>query len=403
MRKIREVLRLKFEHKLSHRAISTTVGISKGSVAQYLKRAKEAEMSWERARGLDDAEVERRLFKDIGRNEPRKRAPIDFNWVHSELRKTGVTLQLLWLEYREEMATLSSRLTAYQYSQFCDLYAIFRKKVDVSMRQVHRAGEKMFIDYSGKKPEIYDRDTGECVAVELFVAVLGASNYTFAEATRTQRSADFCASTIRAFEYFDGVPQIVVPDQLRSAVKGPDRYDPEINPTYADLAEHYGTAIIPARPRRPKDKAKVENAVLVVQRWILACLRTRKFFSLDELNVAIAELLGKLNARPFKKLTDEYDSITVPDYLESRFSRDGGATSTTRLIRIFGAAALAVFVTIYVSAQIDATGKAFTAFLGWNHYTGALVGFGIVVVYTLFGGFVAVSWSDLFQGSLKLW
>ena len=184
------------------------------------------------------------------------------------------------------------------------------------MRQVHRTGEKMFIDYSGKKPVFHDRETGECVVVELFVAVLGASNYTFAEATRTQQLADFSASTIRSFEYFDGVPQIVVPDQLRSAVKGPDRYDPEINPTYAELAEHYDTAIIPARPRRPKDKAKVENAVLIVQRWIMACLRNRKFFSMDELNVAISELLEKLNARPFKKLDgcrrSAYETIDRP-------------------------------------------------------------------------------------------
>ena len=214
-----------------------------------------------------------------------------------------MTLQQLWLEYREAaVRTPPTGGTPYGYSQFCDLYAEFRAKADLSMRQVHRAGEKVFLDYSGKKPRIWSSDTGEAIDVELFVAVLGASNYTFAEATRTQRLEDFCASTVRMLEFFGGVPQIAVPDQLRSAVSGPDRYDPEINPTYAELSQHYDLAIVPARPAKPRDKAKVEAAVLVVQRWILACLRNRTFFSLDELNAAIAELVEKLNARPFKKL-----------------------------------------------------------------------------------------------------
>lgn len=170
------------------------------------------------------------------------------------------------------------------------------------MRQVHRAGEKVFVDYSGTKMSYFDRELDERVEVELFVAVLGASNYTYAEATRSQKVGDFCASTARAFEYFGGVPEIVVPDQLRSAVKGPDRLDPELNPTYAELGRHYGVAIIPARPRKPRDKAKVENAVLVVQRWIVACLRNSIFTSLDQLNIAIGQLLERLNERPFKKL-----------------------------------------------------------------------------------------------------
>ena len=220
------------------------------------------------------------------------------------------------MEYRDAVVALQPQATAYQYSQFCDLYAAFRSRVDLSMRQVHRAGEKVFIDYSGKKPIIYDAETGEVIEVELFVAALGASNYTYAEATRTQKLLDFTASTIRTFEYFRCVPKIVVPDQLRSAVSGPDRYDPDINPTYAELAQHYGTVIIPARARKPKDKAKVENAVLVAQRWIMACIRNRKFFSLDELNQEIAELLEKLNDRPFQKLDgcrrSAFESIDRP-------------------------------------------------------------------------------------------
>ena len=303
MRKVREILRLRFERGLSQRQISASTGVSKGAIGEYMRRAAAAGVTWEVARALDDSEVEARLFRYPGRNEPPRRVPIDLPWVHRELRRTGMTLQQLWIEYRGGAAAgLPSGGTPYGYSQFCDLYADFRQRADLSMRQVHRAGEKIFIDYSGKRPRIWSAETGEAIEVELFVAVLGASNYTFAEATRTQRLEDFCASTVRALEFFGGVPKVAVPDQLRSAVSGPDRYDPEINPTYAELAQHYDLAIVPARPGKPRDKAKVEGAVLVAQRWILACLRNRTFFTLDDLNIAIAELVEKLNERPFKKL-----------------------------------------------------------------------------------------------------
>jgi transposase len=302
MRRIREVLRLRHECGLQQRLISASVGISKGSVSDYLARAEAVGLTWAQAAVLDEDEVERRLFTQVGRNGPPARVAIDFEWVHRELRRTGVTLQLLWVEYRDAAARTRHGSRAYQYSQFCDLYADFRSKVEISMRQVHRAGEKAFLDYSGKKPAIVDGATGEVHDVELFVMVLGASNYTYAEATRTQQTADFVGSTVRALEYFGCTPQILVPDQLRSAVTGPDRYDPEINATYAEMARHYGVAIVPARPRRPKDKAKVEAGVLLAQRWILACLRNRRFFNLEELNDAIAELLERLNARPFQKL-----------------------------------------------------------------------------------------------------
>jgi transposase len=301
MRKIREVLRLKFECGRGHRAIAASCAISKGSVSDYLARARDAGLTWDEAKDLSDSEVERRLFRALGWNEPSERAAIDYAWIHRELPRTGVTLQLLWLEYQEAVAK-SGAGRPYQYSQFCDLYAGFRGRLAPSMRQVHRAGEKSFVDYSGKKPSIVDPQTGEVIEVELFVMVLGASNYTFAEVTRTQRIGDFVASHVRAFDYFGCVPEIVVPDQLRSAVSGPHRYDPEINRTYLEMAQHYGIAIIPARPRKPKDKAKVEAGVLLAQRWILACLRNRTFFSLGELNEAIAELLQRLNTRPFQKL-----------------------------------------------------------------------------------------------------
>ena len=302
MRKVREVLRLRFELGCSQRQIQASTGLSKGSVCDYLKRATAAGLAWDAASSLTDAEVEGRLFRAVGRGEPSDRAPIDFSWVHTELRKAGVTLALLCTEYQEAAVVRADGTRPYQYSQFCDLYTAWQSRLAYSMRQVHRAGEKMFVDYSGKRPRIVDRETGEVVEVELFVAVLGASNYTYAEATRSQQKADFVASTIRALEYVEGVPEIVVPDQLRSAVSGPDRYDPDLNPTYLELAQHYGFAVIPARPRKPRDKAKVEGAVLIAQRWILACLRHRTFFSLDELNEAIGELLERLNTRPFQKL-----------------------------------------------------------------------------------------------------
>lgn len=302
MRKIREVLRLKYECGLTERPIATAVGIAHSTASNYLTRAKTAGVTWEVAQELSDAELEGRLFQRVGQNEPVARAPVDFNWVHMELRRPGVTRQLLWTEYVEGVAKGASGWRPYQYSQFCELYEAHRVKLQPSMRQVHRAGEKGFIDYSGKKPRIIDRTTGEVTEVELFVTVLGASNYTYAEATLTQRLGDFVGSTVRGLEYFGAVPDMLVPDQLRSAVSGPHRYEPEINATYAEMAQHYRTAIVPARPRKPKDKPKVEGGVLIAQRWILACLRNRQFFSLEELNAAIRELLEKLNTRPFQKL-----------------------------------------------------------------------------------------------------
>ena len=302
MRKVREILRLKHERKLSDRQIALAIGIARSTVGEYLARAEADGLTWAIAETLGDAEVEARLFRQLGQNEPTTRAPIDFNWVHMELRRAGVTRQLLWTEYQEAVASGPSGWRPYQYSQFCDLYEEHRAKLQPSMRQVHRAGEKAFLDYSGKRPRIVDAATGEVTEVELFVMVLGASNYTYAEATRTQTLADFVGSTVRGLEYCGAVPEMLVPDQLRSAVKTPHRYEPEINETFAEMARHYTTAVVPARLRKPKDKAKVEGGVLVAQRWILASLRNRRFFNLEELNAAIRELLEKLNLKPFQKL-----------------------------------------------------------------------------------------------------
>jgi len=230
MRKIREVLRLKFERGLGHRAIAASCAIGKGSVSEYLTRASEAELTWEAAKELSDAEVERRLFRQVGRNEPSARAPIDFVWVHRELRRNGVTLQCLWLEYQEALAKAAGVARPYQYSQFCDLYAGFRDKLSPSMRQTHRAGEKAFVDYSGKKPEIVNRHTGEITEVELFVMVLGASNYTYVEATMTQRLGDFVDTKCRAVEPLveHDIAAAIVPQQFHVGTSTIVKYDDSV-------------------------------------------------------------------------------------------------------------------------------------------------------------------------------
>jgi transposase len=243
----------------------------------------------------DDPALEALLFPapDYGR----QRLAPDLLHVHQELRKAGVTLHLLWEEYRQAHGD-----DVYGYSRFCEIYRRWERKLKPSMRQVHRAGEKTFVDFSGKRPHIVDPKTGEVITVELFVAVLGASGYTYAEATFTQRLQDWMAAHIRMQEHFGGSSELWVPDQLRSAVTRPCRYEPGVNRSYQELAAHYGAVVLPARPATPRDKAKVESTVQVVQRWILARLRNQTFFTLTDLNAAIHVLLEELNDRRLKKL-----------------------------------------------------------------------------------------------------
>lgn len=301
MRQIKEVLRLRYQAKLAQRQIAFAVGLGKSSVADYLGRAKRAALDWAAIEAMSEQELEQKLFQQLGRNEPASRAPVDLAWVRREMYRNGVTLQLLWSEYAEAATARDATILPYQYSQFCDAYAQYRRTLKPTMRQEHRAGERLFVDFSGVRPRIVDPLTGEVTSVELYVAVLGASNYTYVEATRTQQLADFVSATTRALEYFGAVPEIIMPDQLRSAVSRPCLYEPEINATFSEMGQHYGCAIVPARPKKPRDKAKVEVGVQIAQRWILACLRNRMFFSLDELNIAIAELLERLNTRPLSK------------------------------------------------------------------------------------------------------
>jgi transposase len=295
MSKTKEILRMRWALRLSVREVSRATGASTGVVSKIVNRAERAALTWTAVDALEEAELERRLYGGPKYTRTSRAEP-DPSFIHRELRRPGVTLELLHLEY------LGVHPDGFRYTAFCDRYRQWHARQGIVMRQVHRAGEKGFVDYSGKTPHFTDPRTGEVVEVELFVAVLGASNYTYAEATLTQRIPDFVGSHTRAFAYFGGVPKMTVPDQLRSAVGVPCRYEPTINRTYAELGRHYGTAIVPARPGKPRDKAKVEVGVQVAQRWILARLRNETFFALETLNDRIAELLEDLNARPMKRL-----------------------------------------------------------------------------------------------------
>ncbi len=296
MRKIKDVLRLKFETDLSIRRIARSCNVSRPTVTEYLTRFAEADLVWPAAAELDDAALERKLYPPVATLPLLDGTIPDWSQVHRELRRKGVTLALLWHEYK------AAHPEGFQYSWFCKQYRAWAGKLDVVMRQEHRAGEKLFVDYAGQAVEVVDRRTGEIRQAQIFVAVLGASNYTYAEATWTQQLPDWIGSHVRAFEFLGGTSEVVVPDNLRSGVSKVHRYEPDLNPTYQDLGTYYNVAVLPARARRPRDKAKAEAGVLLVERWILAALRNRTFFSLQELNREIARLLIRLNQRPFKKL-----------------------------------------------------------------------------------------------------
>ena len=296
MRKIREVLRLKYANQASERAIAKSCSVARSTVADYLRRVSAAGLSWPLPPDLDDESLEQLLFPCAPPVPAGERPLPDWDYVHKELRRKGVTRFLLWQEHK------SSHPAGLGYTQFCDRYLQWRGRQDPVMRQVHKAGEKQFVDYAGQTVPVTDRHTGEVRFAEVFVAVLGASSYTYCEATWSQGLPDWIASHIRAFEFFGGVPEVLVPDNLKSGVTSAHLYEPDLNPTYQDMAVHYGVAVVPARVRRPQDKAKAESGVQVAERWILARLRNRTFFSLAGLNQAIGELLIKLNTRPFQKL-----------------------------------------------------------------------------------------------------
>lgn len=289
MRKIREILRLHFL-ALGKRAIARSVGCARPTVTDYVERAQKAGLTtWEQVQALDTVELERRLFPPDRRGVQDRALP-DWKAIHEELKRPGVTRELLWLEYKAEHPE------GYERSQFKALYAAWKKKLSPVMRQEHRAGEKMFVDYCDGL-FLTSALTGEQTRTQLFVAALGASSYTFAEASISQQLPDWLESHVHAYEFFGGVSALTIPDNLKSGVRKPGRYEAEINPSYQELAVHYGTCVIPARVRKPRDKAKVEAAVLVAQRWILARLRNRIFYSIEDMNAAIRPLLAQMNER----------------------------------------------------------------------------------------------------------
>jgi len=290
MRSTREILRQKWVLGMTHRDVAASLDIGIGTVTGILQRAEAAGLEWAGIEALSDDALEARICGPRIEAMVAKAMP-DPVYLHTELHRTGVTLMLLHQEYLEEHPD------GYRYSQYCEHYRRWKSRQKLSMRQVHRGGEKLFVDYSGKQPHIIDPGTGEVIWCELYVAAMGASNFTYAESTLTQRTPDFLKSHIGAFEYMGGVPGALVPDQLKTGVTDSNRYEPGIQRTYDEFSLHYGTCVIPARPARPRDKAKVEGAVLIAQRWILARLRNETFFSLAALNARIRELLDELNGR----------------------------------------------------------------------------------------------------------
>jgi transposase len=303
MRKIKEVLRLHYEKGLSAREIARSLDIGRGTIRNYLARVQRAGLSWPLSPEIDEATLEHRLFCPFHPVVPEERLMPPMEYLHQELKRKGVTLQLLWHEYKERSPE------GYQYSQFCRLYHQWVEKLDPCLRQEYRAGEKLFVDYAGQTMEVTDPETGEIHPAHIFVATLGASNYTFAEATLSQDLPSWIQSHVHAFEFFQGVTEILTPDNLRDAVTRSCRYEPDLNASYREMAEHYGTVIIPARVAKPRDKAKVESGVLQVERWVLAPLRHRTFFSLAELNEAIRVQLEFLNNRPFEKFQATRNSL----------------------------------------------------------------------------------------------
>lgn len=354
MRKIREVLRLKHDLDLSEREIAQSCRVGKGTVGNYLKRAGQAGLGWPLPEGIDDRALEALLFPQssplpqcsketptgvgvrveedgggvfgsdaddlakatentadrsnpcVSPPPPPSRYPLpDWNHIQSELEShKGVTRKLLWEEYARQFPE-----GHYCYSVFTIKFREWRRGRKVTMRLDHEPGRKLFVDYAGVTLGITNPSTGEVSSAQIFVATLGASNYTFCEATESQGLADWLGSHRRAFEYFGGVPQILVPDNIKTGIRKACYYEPDLNISYAELAEHYGCAVIPARVRKPRDKAKVETGVQIIERQILAPLRNRTFFSLVEANEAIRTLLDDLNHKPFQKLPGSRRSV----------------------------------------------------------------------------------------------
>ncbi len=307
MRKKQEILRLKAAG-LSNRQIAKSINVSPSTVSLLLSQAEKVGLSWPLPEGMDEAALNAVLYPVVEKSD--KKPLPDMANIHKEMMKKSVTMQLLWEEYNDQNPS------GYRYSYFCDLYYSWRKKLDPPLRQVHKAGEKMFIDFAGDTVPIQDPKTGEIYPAYIFIAVLGASNYSFVRAVLAQDLENWMRLHCMAFEFFDGVTEVLVPDNPRVAVTSPCRYEPDLNPTYQELAEHFGCVVIPGRPYRPRDKAKAESGVLHIERQILARFRNRTFFSIDELNIAIEKESTIINEKPFQKLEGSrkswYEAIDKP-------------------------------------------------------------------------------------------
>jgi len=299
MRQIRQTLHLHYQAGLSYAQVGRALGVPKSTVAKMVSMARAADVDWALAQTLTDAELEARVYRPPVPRASSRLEP-DYALIHQELKRPGVTLMLLWEEYQRGQASAGE--PAYKYTSFCIKYRAWAACLKRSMRQTHLAGERLFVDYAGQTLPIIDATTGAISRAQVFVAVLGASNYTYACATATQAAVDWVGAIIQALEFIDGVPRLIVPDQTRALIARPDRYEPTPGRLVEELCSHYDVAVLPARPAHPRDKPKVEVGVQIVERWILARLRNRRFFSLAEVNAAIAELLPVLNQRPFKKL-----------------------------------------------------------------------------------------------------
>lgn len=303
MRRIREILRLKWSCGLGDRAVAEAFSVSRSTVSKYVRRAREAGLSWPLPADLTEAELERRLFPAAPAGGAPARFVPDWSEVHRQLAHKGVTLRLVWEEHKEAYPD------GLQYTQFCVRYRAWRETLDLPMRQEHKAGEKLFVDYCGQTMPVTDRRTGEVRQVQVFVAVLGASNYTYVEACWAQSLPAWIMAHVHAFAFYGGVPALVVCDNLKAGVTAAHRYEPEANRSYQDLAEHYGCAVLPARVRKPKDKAKAEKGVQDVERRVLAPLRHRTFFSLEDLSEAMALRLMQYNEQPFQKMAGSRRSL----------------------------------------------------------------------------------------------
>ena len=294
VRKIKEILRLKFESGLSNRAIGRACHVSCSTISEYLQRARQAGLSWPLPEGLSEEGLYRRLFPETDQADAVKRPTPDWEMVQKELRKKGVTLRLLWQEFSEQHPD------GYRYTQYCEHYRRWKGKHNPSMHREHQGGEEMEVDYAGATIPITNPETGEVTRGVVFVATLPASNYLYAEVQPSQELCHWINGHVRAFEFFGGVPRLVRPDNLKSGVKSPSRYEPDLNPTYQELAEYYRIAVIPARVRKPKDKASGENGVQNVERWGIAPLRDCTFFSVGEASAALKQQLDALNRREMK-------------------------------------------------------------------------------------------------------